>query len=282
MRSARVSCLAVVVALLAFGLGGCIPDSRPAGDEAGSEGVSASARPPSAAGGSERIAPSPSQSAVPSVTEPVISDPTQIPVTFSAVIDGDTVETSLGTVRLIGIDSPERGECGHDEASMAIGRVVSVGEVVTLELPEGQNDRDSYGRLLRYVITESGVDLGQLQVEAGNAIARYDSTDGYPAHPRQADYRAAQIASAGPDGSVVTVVCREEPQESVAPLAAPVATEEPWWEQYGSCSKLKKNTVGHPKGPFSVDDPAEVDIYNWFEFGTGHHGDGDNDGLACE
>nr|WP_255443721.1 thermonuclease family protein [Tessaracoccus sp. MC1679] len=250
MRSARVSCLAVVVALLAFGLGGCIPDSRPAGDEAGAEGVGASARPPSAAGGSERIAPSPSQSAVPSATEPVISEPTQIPVTFSAVIDGDTVETSLGTVRLIGIDSPERGECGHDEASMAIGRVVSVGEVVTLELPEGQNDRDSYGRLLRYVITESGVDLGQLQVEAGNAIARYDSTDGYPAHPRQADYRAAQIASAGPDGSVVTVVCREEPQESVAPLAAPVATEEPWWEQYGSCSKLKKNTVGHPKGPF--------------------------------
>ena len=282
MRSARVSCLAVVVALLAFGLGGCIPDSRPAGDEAGSEGVSASARPPSAAGGSERIAPSPSQSAVPSATEPVISEPTQIPVTFSAVVDGDTVETSLGTVRLIGIDSPERGECGHDEASMAIGRVVSVGEVVTLELPEGQNDRDSYGRLLRYVITESGADLGQMQVEAGNAIARYDSTDGYPAHPRQAHYRAAQIASAGPDGSVVTVVCRDEPQESVAPLAAPVATEEPWWEQYGSCSKLKKNTVGHPKGPFSVDDPAEVDIYNWFEFGTGNHGDGDNDGLACE
>ena len=282
MRSARVSCLAVVVALLAFGLGGCIPDSRPAGDEAGAEGVGASARPPSAAGGSERIAPSPSQSAVPSATEPVISEPTQIPVTFSAVVDGDTVETSLGTVRLIGIDSPERGECGHDEASMAIGRVVSVGDVVTLELPEGQNDRDSYGRLLRYVITESGADLGQMQVEAGNAIARYDSTDGYPAHPRQADYRAAQIASAGPDGSVVTVVCGEEPQESVAPLAAPVATEEPWWEQYGSCSKLKKNTVGHPKGPFSVDDPAEVDIYNWFEFGTGNHGDGDNDGLACE
>ncbi|WP_353082685.1 thermonuclease family protein [Tessaracoccus lapidicaptus] len=203
-------------------------------------------------------------------------------MTFSAVVDGDTVETSLGTVRLIGIDSPELGECGHDEASMAIGRVVSVGEVVTLELPEGQNDRDSYGRLLRYVITESGADLGRMQVEAGNAIARYDSTDGYPAHPRQADYRAAQIASAGPDGSVVTVVCRDEPQESVAPLAAPVATEEPWWEQYGSCSRLKKNTVGHPTGPFSEDDPAEVDIYNWFQYGTGHSGDGDNDGLACE
>ena len=274
----------LVVALLVLGAGGCAPDTRPAGDQA-AEGVSASAPPPSAAGGSERIAPSPSQSAVPSATEPVIIELTQLPVTFSAVVDGDTVETSQGTVRLIGIDSPERGECGHDEASMAIGRVVSVGDVVTLDLPEGQNDRDSYGRLLRYVITESGVDLGQMQVEAGNAIARYDSTDGYPAHPRQAAYHAAQLASAGPDGSVITIVCREEPQESVAPLAAPVApvvTEEPWWEQYGSCSRLKKNTVGHPKGPFSVDDPAEVEIYNWFQFGTGYRGDGDGDGLACE
>lgn len=278
-----MSCLAVT--LLVLGAGGCAPDTRPAGEQAGAEGLSASAPPPSAAGGSERIAPSPSQSAAPRTTEPVIIELTQLSVTFSAVVDGDTVETSQGTVRLIGIDSPERGECGHDEASMAIGRVVSVGDVVTLELPEGQNDRDSYGRLLRYVITESGVDLGQMQVEAGNAIARYDSTDGYPAHPRQAAYHAAQLASAGPDGSVITIVCREEPQQSVAPLAAPVApvvTEEPWWEQYGSCSRLKKNTVGHPKGPFSVDDPAEVDIYNWFQFGTGYRGDGDGDGLACE
>ncbi|MBB1511214.1 thermonuclease family protein [Tessaracoccus sp. MC1627] len=281
MRSARKPCLAIVVALLALGAGACTPDS-PAGEQAGAEGLSPSARPPSAAAGSERISPAPSQSAVPKASEPVISELTQISVTFSAVVDGDTVETSQGTVRLIGIDTPERGECGHDEASMAIGSLVSVGDAVTLDLPDGQNDRDSYGRLLRYVITESGVDLGQMQVEAGNAIARYDSTDGYPAHPRQDDYHAAQIATAGADGSIITTSCGGAAQESIAPLAAPVPTGEPWWEQYGSCSKLKKNTVGHPKGPFSVDDPAEVDIYNWFEYGTGHHGDGDSDGLACE
>ena len=28
--------------------------------------------------------------------------------------------------------------------------------------------------------------------------------------------------------------------------------------------------------------PAEVDIYDWFQYGTGHRGDGDGDGLACE
>jgi len=25
-----------------------------------------------------------------------------------------------------------------------------------------------------------------------------------------------------------------------------------------------------------------VEIYNWFQFGTGYRGDGDGDGLACE
>lgn len=276
MRSARIACL---VMALVLGAGGCTLDPSPA-DQTGAEGPSASSS-PSDAGASERGVVSPSAS--PAAAEPVrSSEPAEIPVTFSAVIDGDTVETSQGTVRLIGIDTPERGECGHDEASMAIGLVVSVGEVVTLELPDGQNDRDSYRRLLRYVITESGVDLGQMQMEAGNAIARYDSTDGYPAHPRQDDYHAAQIATAGADGSIITTSCGGAAQESIAPLAAPVPTGEPWWVQYSSCTKLKKNTVGHPTGPFSVDDPAEVEIYNWFQFGTGHHGDGDNDGLACE
>lgn len=31
--------------------------------------------------------------------------------TLVAVVDGDTIETSAGTVRLVGIDAPEHGEC---------------------------------------------------------------------------------------------------------------------------------------------------------------------------
>lgn len=211
-----------------------------------------------------------------------------------AVVDGDTIETSDGTVRLIGIDTPERGECGHAEASMAIGGLVSPGDRVTLELPDGQNDRDQHGRLIRYVMTETGVDLGLMQMEAGNAIARYDSTDGYPEHPRQAAYRAAQVASPSPDGSVIpdcsvipdgsviTIVCRSESQESVAPVVDSVAAEDARWRQYSSCAKLKKNIVGHPTGPFRADDPDDVTIYDWFAYGTGNRGDGDGDGLACE
>lgn len=45
--------------------------------------------------------------------------------TFVAVVGGDTISTSAGTVRIAGIDTPEQGECGHDEASTAIGRLLA-------------------------------------------------------------------------------------------------------------------------------------------------------------
>lgn len=193
--------------------------------------------------------------------------------TFVAVIDGDTIETSAGTVRLIGIDTPERGECGHDEASAAISSVLAADDAVTLELPAGQNDQDRHGRLIRYATSPSGIDLGMLQLESGNAVARYDSRDGYPAHPREQDYHAAQRATVGPDGSVITIGCQAA---AFAPLM------DRWWEEYSSCAKLKRNDVGHPIGPFSRDDPAQAAIYEWFAIRTGNGGDGDGDGLACE
>ncbi len=223
--------------------------------------------------------PTPIASAPSTTTPPPTPTPTDSTIesaTFVSVVDGDTITTSAGTVRLIGIDTPERGECGHDEASAAIGRLLVTGDPVTLELPAGQNDQDRHGRLIRFATTPDGVDLGLMQLEAGNAIARYDSTDGYPVHPREAAYHAAQLATPGPDRTVITTACQNPPPVSTSP-----ATER-WWEQYTSCVKLKRNTVGDPTGPFRRDDPAEAEIYDWFANRTGNNGDGDNDGLACE
>jgi micrococcal nuclease len=193
--------------------------------------------------------------------------------TFVEVVDGDTIETSLGTVRLIGIDTPERGECGHDEASNALLAVVAPGDVLELELPAGQNDQDRHGRLIRYATTDAGVDLGLLQLEAGNAVARYDSLDGYPEHPREAAYHSAQVATLGADAAVVALGC------AVADLPS---MEGRWWEEYSSCGKLRLNDLGLPVGPFDRDDPAEAEQYDWFANRTGNAGDGDGDGLACE
>ncbi|MGX1703323.1 thermonuclease family protein [Microbacterium sp. NPDC055357] len=212
-------------------------------------------------------------------------------VTFASVVDGDTIETSEGRVRLIGIDAPESGACGYQEASALVSSLLTAGDPVDLGLPDGQNDTDQYGRLIRYVDTAASVDVGLSLLEAGLAVARYDSTDGYPAHPRESAYRAAQTATSGADGSVVTVDCKAAAdaaeQERIAAeqraaedAATPVVDE--WWRQYGSCSQLKKNANGHPVGPFNVDNPDEAALYDWFQNGTGHRGDGDGDGLACE
>lgn len=216
-------------------------------------------------------------------------------VVVEAIIDGDTIETSAGTVRVIGIDAPERGECGYDEASAFVATLLREGDAVTLTLPEGENQTDAYGRLLRYVDTAQAVDVGSSLLSAGLAVARFDSTDGYPAHPREADYRAAQLATLDAAGAVTTVDCKATAEaeaaqrlaeQQAAQAAQDAAAQQPvadeWWKQYSSCTKLKKNPNGHPTGPFSRHDPAEAAIYDWFANGTGNNGDGEGDGLACE
>lgn len=113
--------------------------------------------------------------------------------TVVAVVDGDTLDvTGVGRVRLIGIDTPERGECGFEVATQALSEQV-LGRQVTL-LAGAQDDADRYGRLLRYVIV-GGVDVGLAQLEQGLAVARYDSRDGYGAHDRQSEYVAADAAA---------------------------------------------------------------------------------------
>ena len=122
------------------------------------------------------------------VPEPVETTTTEAPVqTFvvTSVVDGDTVDLDNGErVRLVGIDAPEVGTCGADEATVALSTLV-LGQAVTLE--ESDEDRDQYNRLLRYVVV-NGVDAGGQLLSQGLAIPRYNSTDGYGLHPRETEY----------------------------------------------------------------------------------------------
>lgn len=105
------------------------------------------------------------------------------------VVDGDTIRLESGIyVRLIGIDTPEVGECGYEAARAALDRMV--GTNVELPNPSSVDDKDRYGRLLRYVRVGSR-DTGMVLIRRGLATARYDSLDGYDWHPRQDRYRAA-------------------------------------------------------------------------------------------
>lgn len=110
-------------------------------------------------------------------------------VTVDYVVDGDTIRLPSGVyVRLIGIDTPEVGQCGYKAAKRRLDRWV--GGDVRLINPAGVDDRDHYGRLIRYV-HDSGRDTGLGLIRLGLAKARYDGLDGYDRHPRQARYRRA-------------------------------------------------------------------------------------------
>ena len=106
------------------------------------------------------------------------------------VVDGDTVVIGSGEhVRLIGIDTPERDQCGYREAAEALRTLVE-GRKVTLVNPKSVQDKDTHGRLLRYV-ERSGDDAGYDLLRTGLAVARYDSRDGLDPHPREERYHAA-------------------------------------------------------------------------------------------
>lgn len=72
--------------------------------------------------------------------------------TVVKVLDGDTVDLSGGDrLRLMGVDTPERGEAFHDEAVEFL-RKAALGKSTTLEY--GSERRDKYGRLLGYLFVD--------------------------------------------------------------------------------------------------------------------------------
>lgn len=143
------------------------------------------------------------------------------------VVDGDTLDVTVDggreRVRVLGIDTPERDECGYAAASGAAAGLLD-GATVGLTADPTQDDRDRYGRVLRYVTLPDGSDLGNALVAGG--FAREYTYD--RAYARQDAYRAAQAdASAGGRGLWSADTCSglvgatSGAPRSTAPTAAP-------------------------------------------------------------
>jgi micrococcal nuclease len=93
-------------------------------------------------------------------------------VIVTNVVDGDTIDTSLGRVRFFGIDTPERGDDCFTEAT-DFTRLL-VGNQVRLE--DGPRLEDTYGRRLAYIYDTSGNSI-DVQLIAGG-FARAWTRDG--------------------------------------------------------------------------------------------------------
>lgn len=81
--------------------------------------------------------------------------------TFKVIYDGD-----LTSVRIAGIDTPERGEPGYDEATDALRELIG-DKIVRLEFTEHRK-RDNFGRLLCKVYPDDR-DIGAEMLRLGLA-----------------------------------------------------------------------------------------------------------------
>lgn len=95
------------------------------------------------------------------------------PATVDKVIDGDTLKVTTNglnpqqfTVRLLGIDAPEKGEYLAQKATAAVSRLV-LNKLVRLE--HSNYSSDKYGRLLAFVWVDHETNLSLELVRQGLA-----------------------------------------------------------------------------------------------------------------
>jgi len=218
----------IAVALGAVLLAGC--DSADiAGPAPDSDRVIVATPPATSPGTHASASPSPSPAAVPTPSTPPHTGPTPTasPETDPAatlhrvlgVIDGDTIDVRIDgqktRIRVIGIDTPERDECGYQEAASAMQSLVQSRDV-RLEADPTQDDEDRYGRLLRHVFTADGVSVAESLI--GEGLGReYTYSAPYTHH---GDHVAAQTAAQAAGLGVWGGNCGQTSQGSVEDPAA--------------------------------------------------------------
>ena len=87
----------------------------------------------------------------------------------SKIIDGDTIIIEGESVRLLGIDTDERGQPCYSAAKNRIEELVLDKEV---ELVADAEDKDMYKRYLRYIFLD-GENINLKLVQEGLAVARF-------------------------------------------------------------------------------------------------------------
>ena len=104
------------------------------------------------------------------------------------IIDGDTIETSIGKVRLLGINTPEKNNMGYEEA----GEFLKPLEGKEIELERGIENKDKYSRLLRYVFFGNKLVNKEILENGFGSVYIYEQ-DKYLRILRKAEEKARQL-----------------------------------------------------------------------------------------
>jgi len=182
--------------------------------------------------------------------------------TVTRVVDGDTVHVDVSgrdeRVRLIGIDTPEVGQCDAAKATTLAHRLAQ-GRAVKLVGDPTQATRDRYGRLLAYVDLPSGRDLGYQELARGYArVYVYDRP-----FQRLASYRRAEQTGRKRADSIWRGCSAAPSQPS------------------GRCDASYPDVCILPPPPDL--DCADIPYRNFRVLPPDpHHFDGDHDGIGCQ
>ena len=171
----------------------------------------------------------PAKSLLSNTEEPIKTDSAKIAQTQNKklyqileVVDGDTVKISeIGTLRLIGIDTPETKDprkvvqCFGKESSENAKKLLS-GQKVWLEYDESKSKTDKYRRTLAYIFREDGYFYNLEAVKNGFAHSYRE----YP-HPKLDEFNLAEKqAREGKIGFWADNTCQGNTEQGVAGEAA--------------------------------------------------------------
>jgi endonuclease YncB( thermonuclease family) len=120
-------------------------------------------------------------------------------VTVVSITDGDTIDVEVAggatmTVRLIGTNSPESGECHGAESTLVLGALIPSGSEIGMT--RDVSDLDDFDRLLRYLWVGS-MSVNEETVRRGGAISRHYPPDTAMSDRLDAAQEAARHAQIG-------------------------------------------------------------------------------------
>lgn len=186
------------------------------------------------------------------------------------VVDGDTVDVQVGKkverIRMIGMDTPETVDprkpvqCFAKEAS-ARAKQLLLGKQVQLVADPTQGERDKYGRLLRYVISD-GLNFNKRLIAEGYAHEyTYNIPYKYQAYFKQTQ-KDAQKAQKGL-WSPTTCAGKTTTAATTSPTPAPKPTASTA-TQSTATPAVKKSVAGlcHAKGSMYYDQTKTFTAYS--------------------
>jgi micrococcal nuclease len=208
------------------------------------------------------------------------------------VIDGDTLKASIdgreATIRVIGIDTPEsttKIECYGQESSSKSKELLQ-GKWIQIERDSSQDNKDKYGRLLRFVWLGNATDFGKQMINEGYA---FEYTYNKP-YKYQSEYKSSEASTkVSKRGLWASDTCsgqRAKPvptQSSPAPITAEVRStvaSPPASSPSSNCDPNYSPCVPYVEGNGlnCADIKKKVKV-----IGVDHNKfDGNGDGYGCE